>query len=179
MNGNLAKLPLGETRICDDCGERAVRVSFREQRFTYGDGSDAVELSARVPLWRCGHCGLGYTDGDAEDFRHEAVCRHLGVLSPEQIRAIRKCHGMTQAEFAGVTGFGLASVKRWETGALIQNQSADRLLRLIAGDPGIMPKLVAIERQVIAPSVRSIFRTPISDATQAAAQIFVLRPTGT
>jgi putative zinc finger/helix-turn-helix YgiT family protein len=179
MNGNLASLPLGETRICDDCGERAVRVSFREQGFIYGDGSEAVELSARLPVWICGHCEHGYTDGDAEDLRHEAVCRHLGVLSPEQIRAIRKHHGMTQAQFADVTGFGIASVKRWETGALIQNQSADRLLRLIAGDPGIMTRLIAIEVQVITPSFKSTFRTPISDETRAAAKIFVLRPTGT
>jgi hypothetical protein len=38
----------------------------------------------------------------------------------------------------------VASLKRWETGALIQNQSADRLLRLILMDPSIMTKLMSI-----------------------------------
>src|SRR6516162_482732 len=110
MNSNLASLPLGEIRACDECGKRAVRVSFREQRFVYGAGSDAVELSARVPVWACEQCGNAYTEGDAEDLRHEAVCRHLGVLSPSDVRTTRERYGMSQAEFAKVTGFGIASV---------------------------------------------------------------------
>jgi putative zinc finger/helix-turn-helix YgiT family protein len=179
MNANLASLPLGEIRTCDECGERTVRVSFHEQRFEYGDGANAVELSARVPVWECGHCGHAYTDGDAEDCRHEAVCRHLGVLSPKQIRAIRQKYNMSQAEFAKVTGCGLASVKRWETGALIQNLSADRLLRLISDDPGIMAKLIVIETRVMSTNGETCFRTAISDETRAAAKVFSLRPTGT
>jgi putative zinc finger/helix-turn-helix YgiT family protein len=178
MNGNLASLPLGETRTCDECGEHTVRVSFRDQRFGYGAGADAVELSARVPVWECAHCAHAYTDGDAEHFRHEAVCRHLGVLSPQQIRATREKYSMSQAEFAKVTGFGVASVKRWETGTLIQNQSADRLLRLIESDTGIMARLIALETRAITPIVKSNFRTVISDETRAAAGVFVLRRVG-
>jgi putative zinc finger/helix-turn-helix YgiT family protein len=178
MNANLASLPLGEIRTCDECGEQTVRVSFHEQRFEYGDGANAVELSARVPVWECAHCGHAYTDGDAEDCRHEAVCRHLGVLSPKQIRAIREKYNMSQAEFAKVTGCGLASVKRWETGALIQNLSADRLLRLIS-DPVIMAKLMGMEPRIMNASGEPSFRTAISDETRTAAKVFSLRPTGT
>jgi putative zinc finger/helix-turn-helix YgiT family protein len=178
MNANVASLPLGETRRCAECGEDAVRVSFEEQQFVYGDGKDAVELSARVPVWVCGHCGDAYTDGDAEDLRHEAVCRHLGVLSPVQIRALREQHKMSQAEFAKVTGFGVASLKRWETGALIQNQSADRLLRLILMDPSIMTKLMSIPIGVVSSVTTSVFRTRISEETRAAAQVFALRRVG-
>jgi hypothetical protein len=86
---------------------------------------------------------------------------------------------MSQAEFAKVTGFGIASVKRWETGALVQNQSADRLLRLIRDDAGIMAKLVVMQNQVCGPISGSSFRTAFSNETRAAAQVFVLRPTGT
>jgi putative zinc finger/helix-turn-helix YgiT family protein len=179
VNSNLATLPSGELRTCDECEAHAVRLSFREQRFQYGDGSDAVELRARVPVWECANCGHAYTDGDAEDFRHEAVCRHLGVLSPKQIRAIRERHNMSQAEFARVTGFGLASVKRWETGALIQNLSADRMLRLINNDPTIMGKLLMIETRGMSSDAGPSFRTELPDEARAAAKVFVLRPTGT
>jgi putative zinc finger/helix-turn-helix YgiT family protein len=179
MNGKLASLPLGETRICDECGERSVRGSFREQQFIYGDGTDAVELSARIIFWACAHCGHAYTDGDAEDSRHEAVCRHLGVLSPKEIREIRETQGMSQADFAKVTGFGLASVKRWETGALIQNQAADRLLRLIEGDASIMARLVAMRNRALTRVSKSSFRTDFSDEIRKAAEVFVLRPTDT
>lgn len=179
MDSKLASLPLGVTRICDECGERSVRGSFREQQFIYGDGADAVELRARIILWACAHCGHAYTDGDAEDSRHEAVCRYLGVLSPKEIHEIRETQGMSQAEFAKVTGFGLASVKRWETGALIQNQAADRLLRLIGGDASIMARLVAMQTRALTRVDNSSFRTEFSEETRAVAKVFVLRPTGT
>ena len=42
--------------------------------------------------------------------RHEAVCRHLGVLAPGEIRALRREHGMSRAAFARLTGFGEATL---------------------------------------------------------------------
>jgi hypothetical protein len=86
---------------------------------------------------------------------------------------------MSQADFAKVTGFGLASVKRWETGALIQNQAADRLLRLIEGDASIMVRLVAMQNRALTRVSKSSFRSDFSDETRKAAEVFVLRPTGT
>src|SRR5438105_11632155 len=102
MNGNLITLTTGEARVCDDCGAYAMRMSFKEDRFLYGAGHEAVELRARVPVWKCEECGSAYTEGEAEELRHEAVCRHLGVLNPAQIRATREKYRMSQAEFAKV-----------------------------------------------------------------------------
>jgi hypothetical protein len=96
-----------------------------------------------------------------------------------QIREIRETQGMSQVDFAKVTGFGLASVKRWETGVLIQNQAADRLLRLIGGDASIMARLVGMQTRVLTRVGKSSFRTDFSDETHAEAKVFVLRPTGT
>jgi len=42
---------------------------------------------------------------------------------------------LSQAEFSRITGFGEASLSRWETGMQIQNAACDRLLRLIDADP--------------------------------------------
>jgi hypothetical protein len=38
---------------------------------------------------------------------------------------------MSRAEFAAVTGFGEATVARWESGALLQNVANDRYLRAL------------------------------------------------
>ena len=38
---------------------------------------------------------------------------------------------MTRAAFARVTGFGEATLSRWEHGAVIQNRANDRYLRLL------------------------------------------------
>jgi putative zinc finger/helix-turn-helix YgiT family protein len=179
MNEKLVTLPSMETRVCDECGGYKVQMSFKDDHFFFGSGTDAVELVAQVPVWTCDKCGHAYTDGEAEDLRHEVVCRHLGVLSPTQIRGVREKYGMSQSDFAKATGFGLASVKRWETGALIQNQSADRLLRLLATDRSIMGKLVGLATS--SARIRAtgpVFRTQITDETRAAAAVFELRLAG-
>ncbi len=63
--------------------------------------------------------------------RHEAECRRLGVLTPAEIRALRKDYDMSRAEFARVTGFGEATLARWERGEVIQNTSNDSFLRML------------------------------------------------
>ena len=177
MNGNVVNMPEGEIRPCDQCGARGVRSSWKDEKFFYGEGSDVVELSARVPVWTCEQCGFGYTDGEAEEAKHEAVCNHLRVLPPAKIRFIRECYGLTQAEFARLTGFGVASMaKCWETGALIQGQAANRFLRLLAEDKSLLTKLEAMDKEPSSPVVAPVFRTIISAEARAQASVFILRP---
>ena len=45
--------------------------------------------------------------------------------------AARNRLGLTQQELATRTGFGIASIKRWETGRNLQNVSSDRALRAV------------------------------------------------
>ena len=89
-----------------------------------------------VPVRRCGACGFEYLDQSAERLRHDAVCHHLGVLPPSEVRLIREGYGMTRARFARMTGFGKASLDCWENGLTIQTRANDRRLRLLAR-PGI------------------------------------------
>lgn len=120
------------TEECPDCGYIAGRGEYREQTFEYGDPS--VFLTCEVPVFTCLKCGYQWTDSVAEEIRHETVCRHLGRLTPAEIKRTRELYGLSQAEFSRITGFGEASLSRWETGIQIQNLSSDRLLRLIQSD---------------------------------------------
>ncbi len=52
-----------------------------------------------------------------------------GLLTTPQIRAARENLGLSQQQFAARLKVGIASVKRWEAGA-IQDPSSDRLIRL-------------------------------------------------
>jgi putative zinc finger/helix-turn-helix YgiT family protein len=116
---------------CPDCGCNDLSETLRNEEFQYGLGGDVVTLSAVVPIICCRECGFEFTDYRAEEVRHETVCRHLGVLSPREIVEVRESIGLTRAEFAALGGFGIASLQRWETGALIQNQANDRLIYLL------------------------------------------------
>ena len=120
-----------EGRTCFDC-DSLVDKTWGTHRFTYGLGAAAVELTANLPIHVCPSCGLEFLDDEAETLKHEAICAHLGLLSPKEIRAIRGMHGMSRAEFSEVTGLGKATLNRWENGILIQSAANDRYLRLLA-----------------------------------------------
>ncbi len=118
---------------CERCGVSAVRIEKHLQTFPYGEGPSAVDLTVAVPVYSCEHCGIEYTDDAAEDIRHEAVCRHLGALTPAEVRAMREDqYGLSRERFAEITKFGIATIQRWESGALIQNPANDQYLRLLA-----------------------------------------------
>ena len=117
---------------CVMCGKARATTSWLRHTFKYGAGESALELSARVPVRSCADCEFEWLDEVGERLKHEAVCRHFGVLPPEKIREIRKSHGMTRAEFSEITGLGEASLNRWENGINIQTHANDRYLRLLA-----------------------------------------------
>jgi putative zinc finger/helix-turn-helix YgiT family protein len=117
--------------VCPDCDSLDVRLSYEKQTFEYGVGAEPVMLSAIVPMYRCGECGYALVGPQGADIEHEVICRHLGLLSPADIKAIRVKLGFSQAALAGLTGIGVASIARWESGHLIQNRSYDNLLRML------------------------------------------------
>lgn len=117
---------------CPSCESERIETEWVAHHFPYGDGDAAVELAAKVPLRRCTACGEEFLDDESEDLIHEAVCRHLGVMTPCEVRAIRRQSGnLSQAEFARITRLGEATIGRWERGELIQNVAYDHFLYLL------------------------------------------------
>ena len=135
MNPDMKRLvPLSEEqdRRCPSCGHYAIETIEIERTFPYGEGDQATEVSATVPLRRCRECGFEFLDAEAEEIQHDAVCRHVGVMTPSEIRALRqKAGGLSRGEFARVTRLGEATIGRWERGELLQNAAYDQLLYLL------------------------------------------------
>lgn len=135
MNANRAAEELHmegkETPACPECGHSEMDTRWEDCSFTYGSGTDAVEISVRLPVRKCRQCGFEFFDEEAEDLRHEAVCRHLGRLTPEEIKALRAKYGFSRADLSRLTGLGEATIARWERGELIQNAGNDSLLWLL------------------------------------------------
>lgn len=115
--------------ICELCGNQPLMTELVRDPFIYGAGSEAVELSADVPVHTCSYCSISYTGEEAEIAWHEAVCRHLGVLTPREIRAIRRSRNMSRTAFASLTGCDEADLTRWERGEIIQTLAIDGCLR--------------------------------------------------
>lgn len=129
---------------CPDCEATDADLEKLPQTFRYGRGEGAVDLTCQISVYKCRRCGARWTDGASEDARQEAVCRHLGRLTPAEVKAVRDLYGLSQADFSRVTGLGEASLSRWETGAQVQNAACDRLLRLIKEDPRNFDRLLSL-----------------------------------
>lgn len=117
--------------VCFECGGSRLVEHERNQEFSYGPSDDAVTLTARVPVVSCLDCGYEYFDERGEAARHAAICHHLGVQSPEEIRVLRLRIGASRGDFCELTGFGMASLQRWESGNSIPNVSNGALMFLL------------------------------------------------
>lgn len=132
MNTTSENFTDSPTKICPACGANELSVSTEPDSFEYGErDSTPVLLTVMVPVHHCSSCGLSFTEEDASVLRHEAICKHLGVMNPQEIRAIREHYDLSQADFSEITNIGKASIARWEGGLLIQNQANDNLLYLL------------------------------------------------
>ena len=122
---------MSNTHGCFDCDApaSAVQQSWQNQEFGYGAEPDTVALQAFVPVWTCTACGSAYTNGEAESIRHDAVCAHLGRVSPDSIKGLRLALGLSQADFADTLGFSEEDVFMWEGGGRIQGRVADARIR--------------------------------------------------
>jgi len=116
---------------CANCGSQDISTSVQNDEFVYGEGDSAAKLSVKIPTRTCNKCGFQFLDYAAERIQHEAVCRHLGVLTPDEIRGIRESYGLSRADFAQITHLGTATLARWERGELIQNAAYNEFLTLL------------------------------------------------
>ncbi len=180
---------------CPQCGHDSVHAHPEKQKFEYGDEPHAVLLTADVLVSRCDECGFEFTDDSAEEARHDAVCEHLGVMTPRQIKDLRGHYKLSRSEFAQISKIGEASLARWESGALTQSpayalylyllsypENFERLrTRVTPGEPksaaGASTRHVLASAQHTRPRLRCLQLT--EEDYQASRNVFSLRPTGT
>ena len=122
---------------CPSCGAHDVSSTTELEHFRYGDKEDAAMLSASIQVHHCASCHFSFTTEDAAERRHEAVCRHLGVLTPKEVRGVRESYHLSQEVFSKLSKIGKASLARWESGVLVQNQANDNLLYLLTFDDNV------------------------------------------
>ncbi len=135
---------IARNKQCALCGSDKVQTRHETKFFNYGTLDKQTELQAEVPVYKCTDCNFMYTDHEGDRLCHDAVCKYLQVLTPNEIRTLRKNAGLTIKDFSRTTGIGEASISRWENGTLIQNKAMDFYLRLL----GVIKNLQAIRSRI-------------------------------
>lgn len=129
---------------CPVCGSRLEPVS-EPTEIPVGRASATVELA----FDRCGSCGEEYIEPEvyasAQAEAATTVRNQLGLLQPEEIRAIRERARVTQEELEQLLGTGPKAVGRWERGTVLQSGMADKLLRVFQQCPGVLHQLLREE----------------------------------
>ncbi len=116
---------------CPVCGKGRLEPRIITDRFPYGGKKQITIVAENVPVEICTYCQEKFSGPEAGLIRHRAICRALGLLTPEEIIAIRERRRLSQAAFAELTDIGEATISRWERGRLLQNKAMDRYLRLL------------------------------------------------
>jgi len=120
-----------KTPKCHQCGNKMVhriapacRVKMRYE------GSPHDVLVDDMPEWYCADCNVSVTDGESDAFLQDALRRHIGLLSPQQIRAGLRELRISQEKFAERLGCAAESVSRWLNGVVLQSRTYDRFMRI-------------------------------------------------
>jgi DNA-binding transcriptional regulator YiaG len=98
--------------------ERLKRVEVEEPvHIPKLDGSAIAEtIKVKVPAWRDPKDGEIYLDTEATAILDKVKARHMGLLTPDQIKGLRKRLGLTQKQISQLLQIGQKTWTRWETG---------------------------------------------------------------
>jgi len=125
---------------CVVCGEdRAIR--HEQQRTEFDVRGETIEL--HLPVMVCESCGTTEVEGDLDPpaMAFAEYRQRRGLLSPEQIKGIRKRYRLSQKAFAALLGMSEATINRYEGGSL-QDQVHDEAIRA-CGKPDHMLDLLS------------------------------------
>ena len=171
--------PEHTTAICPRC-EGPATTSIEDDTVEFGD----LDIAITRPIRACPDCDIQFVDHVGARIETEAIYHYHGLLTPWQIRTVRERRKLSRTAFAEITGLGEATIKRWESGAVAQNRSNDRYLRLLDTDLGwaMLRKLGATVDALRSSKASSSTRTSRfrclkqGDALRAGQAGFRLRP---
>jgi putative zinc finger/helix-turn-helix YgiT family protein len=90
-------------------------------------------IMVEVEYYHCLECGEDFDNAKSTIDPYEIAYREYrsrkGMLQPEEIREIRTHLSLTQKEFSDLVGIGIATLNRYENGAL-QSDAHDRAIQL-------------------------------------------------
>jgi HTH-type transcriptional regulator/antitoxin MqsA len=127
---------MNEKNECPVCGEGVLQPHVGKNAVEYKGVHQEIDLHFSV----CDACGSEQADPAQLRENKRAMVAFKkevdGLLSGEEVCALRKRLGLTQAEAAQVFGGGPVAFSKYESNDVAQSDAMDRLLRLADALPG-------------------------------------------
>jgi len=128
--------------ICPICQTGCLETTVKNKTFEYKGKSITIP---NYKIYYCSVCEDGIVDNKTlketekilTDFRRKVD----GLLTSDEIKAIREKYGLTQKEFAELLDVGEKTFTRYENGQVTQSRAMDILLRYLNDDPSVIEKL--------------------------------------
>lgn len=127
---------------CPDCETGTLNLEKYSDEFEYRGRLLKVD---GLQCWVCNHCGAEIIRPD--QIRHgdrlfaDARRRADGLLTGQEIVALRKRLGLTQRQAADLFGGGANAFSKYERGDITQSVAMDRLMRLVQKHPHCVEEL--------------------------------------
>jgi len=121
---------------CPNCGTLMKEARGRLKVPINGE-EVSMPSASHLKCPKCGEIVLRFQEAKRlHEDAGEIYRRKHGLLSADEIRAIRDHFNLTQADLARLLRLGANTVSRWESGRNVQTAAMDMLLRLIRDLPG-------------------------------------------
>jgi len=130
---------------CRQCHQETVvptRIDYPTKVNYDGRLVSFVAKGIEIPI--CQNCGDKRFTLEVDDQINAALCAHLGLLTPEQIRAEIDRLGLSQKHVAERLGIAEATLSRWVNKQVIQSRAMDNYLRVFFQFPEVRTALAAV-----------------------------------
>jgi HTH-type transcriptional regulator/antitoxin MqsA len=126
--------------ICHECGSKMYR-DTRPDNITY----KGETVTVQQPGWYCSGCDEAVLSGKdvkaTEPAFLELKAKVEGLLTPEEIKAIRKKLHLSQAAAGEILGGGPRAFYKYENGLTLLSRPMSNQLTLLANDPARIDEL--------------------------------------
>lgn len=121
------------SNVCFECDSDMIQVRRTEPVTVRGE-----KIEVEFEYLQCPNCGEEYEvsrpDNDPLDRAYRIYRERKGLLQPEDIRGFREDLQLSQREMSAILGIGVATLNRYENGAL-QTEALDKTIRYYREDP--------------------------------------------
>lgn len=121
---------------CGKCAQKRVEPVVGDYSVDFKhDGKLHNIVLSQIEIPTCQNCGNVQTGIEIGGKVTKALREKVGLLFSEQIKQQRTALSLSQEQLGECIGAAKESISRWETGALIQSVSTDKLLRMFFKHP--------------------------------------------